>query len=239
MKVEIISIFPRMFDEIFHSGMIGQAIKKNLLAIKALDLRDFTDDKHRTVDDRPFGGGEGMVLKPGPLFRAVEFCREADQTSPHIVLMSPQGCRFDQTKAKELSLKTRLILICGRYEGIDQRVSDHLTDEEISIGDYVLSGGELAAAVVVDAVSRLIPGVVRRSESVLAESFMDGLLDYPHYTRPADFRGWRAPDVLLSGDHEQIREWRERQALLQTRCRRPDLLTSATSNSEENEDESG
>jgi len=239
MKVEIISIFPRMFDETFHSGMIGQAIKKNLMVIKALDLRDFTNDKHRTVDDRPFGGGQGMVLKAGPLFRAVEFCREEEQTSPHIVLLSPQGCRFDQAKAKELSLEARLILICGRYEGIDQRVADHLIDEEISIGDYVLSGGELAAAVVVDAVSRLIPGVVGRSESVLEESFMDGLLDYPHYTRPAEFRGWRAPDVLLSGDHEQIREWRRRQALLQTRCRRPDLLTSATTNSEEKEDESG
>jgi tRNA (guanine37-N1)-methyltransferase len=239
MKVEIISIFPGMFDQIFHLGMIGRAIKKNLLEIGVLDLRDFTDDKHRTVDDRPFGGGEGMVLKPDPVFRAVEFCREQDQTPPHVALLSPQGCRFDQTKAKELSLKTRLILICGRYEGVDQRVADHLIDEEISIGDFVLSGGELAAAVVVDVVSRLIPGVVGRSESVLEESFMDGLLDYPHYTRPAEFRGWNVPDVLLSGDHDKIREWRKRQALLQTRCRRPDLLTSATTNSEEKEDESG
>lgn len=239
MKVEIISIFPGIFDQIFRLGMIGRAIKKNLLKIGILDLRDFAFDKHRTVDDRPFGGGEGMVLKPEPLFRAVEFCREQDQTPPYVVLLSPQGCRFDQTKAKELSLKARLILICGRYEGVDQRVADHLIDDEISIGDFVLSGGEVAAAVVVDAVSRLIPGVVGRSESVLEESFMDGLLDYPHYTRPAEFRGWGVPDVLLSGDHDRIREWRRRQALLQTRCRRPDLLTSATTNSEEKEDESG
>lgn len=239
MKVEIISIFPGIFDQIFRLGMIGRAIKKNLLKVGILDLRDFAVDKHRTVDDRPFGGGEGMVLKPGPLFRAVEFCKEQDQTPSHVVLLSPQGCRFDQTKAKELSLKARLILICGRYEGVDQRVTDHLIDDEISIGDFVLSGGELAAAVVVDAVSRLIPGVVGRSESVLEESFMDGLLDYPHYTRPAEFRGWGVPDVLLSGDHDRIHEWRRRQALLQTRCRRPDLLTSATTNSEEKEDESG
>lgn len=239
MKIEIISIFPTMVSQIFRSGIIGRAVEKKLLQIESLDLRDFTDDRHRTVDDRPFGGGEGMVLKPEPVFRAVDHCRVIDETSSHVLLLSPQGSKFDQKKAKELSLKTRLILICGRYEGVDQRVSDYLVDEEISIGDFVLSGGELAAAVVVDAVARLIPGVVGRSESVLEESFMDGLLDYPHYTRPAEFRGMRVPEVLLSGDHEKIRQWRSRQAFALTRCRRPDLLSSATTDSEEKEDESG
>lgn len=239
MKIEVISIFPGMFEQLFSSGVVGRAIEKNLLEIHALDLRDFTDDRHRTVDDRPYGGGEGMVLRPEPLFRAVDFCKAQDETPPHTILLSPQGSRFDQAKAKELSLRTRLILICGRYEGVDQRVADHLIEEEISIGDFVLSGGELAAAVVVDAVSRLVPGVVGRSESVLEESFMDGLLDYPHYTRPADFRGLKIPEVLLTGDHTKIRDWRRGQALLRTRRNRPDLLRSVTGSSEENENESG
>lgn len=226
MKFDILTIFPRFFDGLVQWGMIRQAIRKGLLEVRIHDLRDYTDDRHRTVDDRPYGGGEGMVLKPEPIFRAVEACRQADPDPGKVVLLSPQGRRFDQTKAKELSLVTRLILICGRYEGVDQRVADYLADEEISIGDFVLSGGELAAAIIVDAVSRLIPGVLGEGESALRESFMDGLLDYPHYTRPAQFRNWTVPEVLLSGDHDQIRLWREQQALERTRLRRPDLLAA-------------
>jgi tRNA (guanine37-N1)-methyltransferase len=228
MKVEIVTIFPRMFDQIFHFGMINQASRKGLLEISVLDLRDFSSDRHRTVDDRPYGGGQGMVLKPEPVFRAVEQSLRRDQSPAHVVLLSPQGDRFDQEKAKELSLKTRLILICGRYEGVDQRVADYLVDEELSIGDFVLSGGEFAAAVAVDAVSRLIPGVLGEGESVLYESFMEGLLDYPQYTRPEEFRGKKVPSVLLSGNHSEIRKWREEQARANTRIRRPDLLESVS-----------
>lgn len=238
MKVEIVSIFPDYFGGIFDFGMIKQASNKGLLELHVRDLRQFTNDKHRTVDDRPFGGGEGMVLKPEPIFRAVAFCRENDPSKPHVILLSPQGTQFDQEKAKELSLKTRLILICGRYEGVDQRVSDHLVDEEISIGDFVLSGGELAAAVIIDAVSRLIPGVLGRGESVLRESFMERLLDYPQYTRPAEYKGYKVPEVLLSGDHQKIKQWRKDAATALTARKRPDLMGFADSLKKESEDES-
>lgn len=224
MKIEIITIFPDLFTEVFRFGMIHQAQQKGLLEIEAINLRDFTTDRHRTVDDRPFGGGVGMVMKPEPLFAAVESCMGDNSSPPHVVLLSPQGQLFDQNKAKELSLMTRLILICGRYEGVDQRVADHLVDEEISLGDYVLSGGEFGAAVIVDAVSRLIPGVLGRGDSVLQDSFMDGMLDYPHYTRPAQFRDWKVPESLLSGNHREIERWREEQSLKLTKRRRPDLL---------------
>ncbi len=233
MKIEIITIFPRLFAGLFEYGMIGRAVKKGLLSLAVLDLREFALDRHRTVDDRPYGGGEGMVMKPEPLFRAVESRRRADGPEPHVILLSPQGRGFDQRKAKELSLKARLILICGRYEGVDQRVADHLVHEELSIGDYVLSGGELAGAVVVDAVSRLIPGVLGEGQSVLRESFMEGLLDYPHYTRPADFEGWRVPEALLSGNHEEIRRWREAKAWEVTRRRRPDLIQALKEKTDE------
>ena len=224
MKVEIISIFPGFFGSLFRFGMIRQAVSKDLLSISLVDLREFTEDRHRTVDDRPYGGGEGMVLKPEPLFRAVEELRRNDLTEGRVILLSPQGRLFDQEKAKELSLNARLILVCGRYEGVDQRVVDHLVDEEISIGDFILSGGELAAAVVLDAVVRLIPGVLGEGQSVLRESFMEGLLDYPQYTRPARFRDWEVPEVLLSGNHSEIQRWREEKAIDLTRQRRPDLL---------------
>jgi tRNA (guanine37-N1)-methyltransferase len=229
MKVDIISIFPDYFTGIFDFGMIKQAWKKGLLDLDVRDLRDYTDDKHRTVDDRPFGGGEGMVLKPEPIFRAIKESSADSRETTHVILLSPQGGLFDQEKAKELSLKTRLILICGRYEGVDQRVTDQLVDEEISIGDYVLSGGELAAAVIIDAVSRLIPGVLGQGDSVLKESFMDGSLDYPQYTRPAEYKGLRVPEVLLSGDHKKIEAWRKKKALELTAEKRPDLLGSADS----------
>lgn len=224
MKVDIITIFPELFSSVFQSGMIRQAEKKGLLELNLIDLRDFTDDKHRTVDDRPFGGGEGMVLKPEPIIRALESRAEQAKSKLHVLLMSPQGTRFDQSKAKELSLMANLVLICGRYEGIDQRVADFFADEELSIGDYVLSGGEFAAMVIVDAVSRLIPGVLGEGESVLRESFMDGMLDHPQYTRPAEYRGMKVPEVLLSGDHRQIELWRRRLSARNTEERRPDLL---------------
>ena len=204
--------------------MICQARKKDLLEVDAVNLRSFTTDKHRSVDDRPYGGGEGMVLKPEPLFRAVQYCREKAEEPPRVVFMTPQGRRFDQSKAVELSSVPHLTFVCGRYEGIDQRAVDGLADEELSIGDFVLSGGEFAALVIIDSVTRLIPGVVGREESVLNESFMDGLLDCPHYTRPASLRGNSVPEVLLSGNHKEIHQWREGEALKRTRQRRPDLL---------------
>lgn len=233
MKVEIVTIFPKLADHLFAFGMINQASRKGLLEVSAVDLREFCTDRHRTVDDRPYGGGQGMVLKPEPVFRAVDGCMQRDKSPALVVLLSPQGTRFDQEKAKELSLKTRLILICGRYEGVDQRVADFLVDEELSIGDFVLSGGEFAAAVVIDAVSRLIPGVVGEGESVLYESFMEGLLDHPQYTRPEEYRGWKVPSVLLSGNHSEIRKWREQQALTITQTCRPDLLESVETRTKE------
>lgn len=224
MLIEIITIFPELFSNAFDAGMIYQARKKGLVQIEIVDLRNYTEDRHRTVDDRPYGGGEGMVLKPEPIFRAVEKCQERSGSRPHVILLSPQGATFDQEKAKELSLKQHLVLVCGRYEGVDQRVADSLVDEEISIGDFVLSGGEFAALVAVDAVTRLIPGVVGKGMSVLKESFMDELLDHPQFTRPPEFRGMKVPEVLLSGDHHEIQRWREEQALKRTHERRPDLL---------------
>jgi len=228
MRISIVTIFPQLFSGVFDFGMIHQAGKKGLVQTHVVDLREFAEDRRGTVDDRPYGGGDGMVLKPDVIFRAVEKCRQ-DVPEGHVVLLSPQGGRFDQDKAMELSLRTHLILICGRYEGVDQRVSDHLADQEISVGDFVLSGGELAALLIVDAVCRLIPGVVGKGGSVLQESFMEGLLDYPHYTRPAEYRGWKVPGVLLSGDHAAIEQWRQREALDQTRRRRPDLLVGEKS----------
>jgi tRNA (guanine37-N1)-methyltransferase len=226
MRIQIVTIFPGVFEKAFDYGIVQQARKKGLLEIETVDLREFASDRHRTVDDRPYGGGEGMVLKPEPVFRAVESCAAQEKDPGYSILLSPQGRRFDQSKAKELSLKTRLIMVCGRYEGVDQRVADHLVDEELSVGDFVLSGGEFGAMVVIDAISRLIPGVLGCQESALRESFMDGLLDYPQFTRPAEFRGWKVPEILLSGDHTKIEAWREQQALTRTCCRRPDLLGS-------------
>lgn len=226
MRVDIITIFPQMFSDVFGSGMPRQAVNKGLLELRIIDLRAFADDRRRTIDDRPYGGGDGMVLKPEPLFLAVEQCMVSGAPRPHVVFLSPQGATLTQSKSTELSLLPHLVLICGRYEGVDQRVIDHLVDEEVSIGDFVLSGGEFAAMVLVDAVARLIPGVVGKGGSVLEESFMDGLLDCPHYTRPEEFRGWRVPEVLTSGDHAEIERWRNEQAMKLTRDRRPDLLAT-------------
>ena len=227
MRVDVITIFPGMCRGFFDYGILHQAIRKGLLRLELVDLREFTTDRHRTVDDRPYGGGEGMVLKPEPLFRAVERCRQ-DQGQPWVVYPSPQGVRFTQEKAVELSRKSHLTFICGRYEGVDQRALDGLVDEEISMGDFVVTGGELPALLMVDAVVRLVPGVVGKAASLEQESFSTGLLDHPQYTRPAIYRDCQVPEVLLSGNHGAIRSWRKEQALRRTRDRRPDLLASGS-----------
>jgi len=223
MRFDIITIFPEIFSGVFDFGIVRRAVEAGLIEIHAHDLRDFTSDKHRQVDDRPFGGGAGMVMKPEPLFRAVESVANRSPEAS-VVLLSPQGRLFSQRLAEEYSRKPSLILICGRYEGVDERVAEHLVSDEISIGDYVLSGGEIPAMVVVDAVTRLIPGALGCGESAKRESFSQGLLDYPHYTRPAEFRDLRAPDVLLSGNHAEIERWRRRKSIEKTLRRRPDLL---------------
>jgi len=238
MIFDVITIFPGFFASILEHGLLKRALAGGQLEIRLHDLRDFTDDRHRTVDDRPFGGGPGMVLKPEPLFRAVEALRaEAPGAEFPVILLSPQGRLLRQAVAEELAQHPRLALICGRYEAVDERVAEHLATDELSIGDYVLSGGELPAAVVIEAVARLLPGVLGNEESLGAESFVagveastatgrHGLLDCPHYTRPADFQGLAVPEVLLSGNHAQIAQWRHRQALEKTWRRRPDLLAA-------------
>lgn len=230
MKFQIVTIFPDFFRGPFDHGVLQRAQKAGLIEIVIHDLRTWTHDRHKTVDDRPFGGGEGMVLKAQPLFEAVEAIWPGrQQGDPHrrVALLSAQGRTFDQTKAREYSQLEELLLICGRYEGVDERVAEHLADEEISIGDYVLSGGELGAAVIVDAVARLKEGVLGNADSAVFESFSEeGLLDCPHYTRPEVFRGWPTPEVLLSGNHEQVRRWRREAARAKTTRLRPDLLES-------------
>jgi tRNA (guanine37-N1)-methyltransferase len=225
----VLTIFPDFFRGPFEHGVIERARRAGLIQICVHDLRNWTHDRHRTVDDRPFGGGEGMVLKVEPVFEAVESIwptrRGPGDPERRVILLSAQGRRFDQAEARRMSGVRELLFICGRYEGVDERVAQHLADEEISIGDYVLSGGELAAAVVIDAVARLREGVLGNEESAVRESFTEeGLLDCPQYTRPAEFRGWRAPEVLLGGNHEEIRRWRRDAALEKTRRLRPDLL---------------
>jgi tRNA (guanine37-N1)-methyltransferase len=256
MKFEIITIFPEFFAGIFQHGIVRRAQAEGLVSVGVHDLRAFTHDRHRTVDDRPFGGGEGMVLKPEPLAEALGSMgisrlgdREAEQgeARPRVVLMSAQGRPFTQAVARELAKLRRVVLICGRYEGVDERINELFCDMELSIGDYVLSGGELAAAVVVDTVMRLVPGVLGNDASGEFESFgvadaeidtkdegvprsqhgAGGLLDYPHYTRPAEFAGLRAPEVLMNGDHQEIRRWRREQQLRKTMRNRPDLLERA------------
>ncbi|MEJ7577139.1 MAG: tRNA (guanosine(37)-N1)-methyltransferase TrmD [Pyrinomonadaceae bacterium] len=229
LRFDIISIFPDYFRLIFDYGIVRRARAGGLVEINTHDLRGWTQNRHRTVDDRPFGGGDGMILKPEPVFAAVEDLTGARQASElknetRVVLLSPQGRVFDQKLAAELSEAEQIVLICGRYEGVDERVAERLTTDEISIGDYVLSGGEPAAAVIVDAIVRLVPGALGSETSALNESFSDGVLDYPHYTRPPDFRGSRVPDVLLGGNHAEVTQWRRRAALRKTKRNRPDLL---------------
>jgi tRNA (guanine37-N1)-methyltransferase len=233
VKFDIITIFPRMFDGPTREGILGRAIGRGLVDLKVFDLRDFTDDRHRTVDDVPYGGGPGMVLKPAPLFRAIDHVRETRGEPGAVILTSPQGRPLRQADAVRLSRSGHVVVLCGRYEGVDERVHDHVATEEISIGDYVLTGGELPAMVMLDAIVRLLPGAVGDEQSVEWDSFTRGLLDYPHYTRPADFRGSKVPDVLLSGHHEQVRRWRKRQAVARTLARRPELLAAAKLDDEE------
>ena len=225
MIFRILTIFPEFFDSPFRHGVVAKAAESGLLKIHIHDLRDWTHDRHRTVDDRPFGGGEGMLLKPAPIFEAVESIWPERSPNQRLVLLSAQGKRFNQEAARRFSQYNELFLICGRYEGVDERVTDHLADEELSIGDFVLSGGELGAAMVVDAVARLLPGVLGNEDSTLHESFSaPSMLDCPQYTRPADFRGWKVPETLLSGNHEEIRRWRKEAAQAKTAKNRPDLL---------------
>jgi tRNA (guanine37-N1)-methyltransferase len=252
MKIDIVTIFPDFFRGPLDYGIVRRACESGLATISVHDLRAFAHDRHRTVDDRPFGGGEGMVLKPEPIFECIDELgiasredRLAERAQESIILLSAQGKRFDQKMAAELASVGRIVLICGRYEGVDERISLHLADRELSIGDYVLSGGELGAAVIVDCVTRLIPGAVGNEASTRQESFTaserfavndgpdstcasGGLLDYPHYTRPAEFRGMTVPEVLASGNHEEIRRWRRRAAIEKTSRNRPDLLDGAS-----------
>ena len=228
MLIDIITIFPEVFRPYLDSSILGIAQEKGKLEIRLHNLRDYTLDKHRKVDDRPFGGGPGMILTPEPVFRAVEAIkqtRDKRQPAAKVILLTPQGKTLNQKLAEKLSKRKHLILICGRYEGVDERVVKSLVDEEISIGDYILSGGELAALVLTDSLARLLPGVLGHKDSNVRESFSNNLLEYPQYTRPADFRGLRVPRVLLSGDHKKIEEWRKHQAVEITKKKRPDLLS--------------
>jgi tRNA (guanine37-N1)-methyltransferase len=257
-KFEIVTIFPDFFRGPLDYGIVRRAREAGLIEILMHDLRAFTSDKHKTVDDRPFGGGEGMVLKPGPIFACVESLNVASrehrmlpESRESVVLLSPQGRMFTQQVAQGLAKLDRIVLLCGRYEGVDERVTEHLADREISIGDYILSGGELGAAVIVDAVTRLLPGALGNEASAQQESFTaaqksgmegpdstcgsGGLLDYPHYTRPADFRGLQVPEVLIGGNHEQIRRWRRQKALQKTLRNRPDLLQKQPLSEEDHE----
>jgi len=226
MRIDILTLFPEMFQSPFSTGILKRAIDRGMISVNLHNIRDYTHDKHHTVDDYSYGGGAGMMLKPEPIFEAVESVKPESGEVP-IILLTPQGRLFSQQVAQELSECSRLILICGRYEGVDERVHSHLVTDEISIGDYVLSGGELAAMVVVEAVVRLLPGVLGSEASPLDDSHVAGLLEYPQYTRPAVFRDWSVPEVLLSGNHAQIAKWRREQAILRTLERRPELLDKA------------
>ena len=227
MRFHIVTIFPEFFRGPFEHGVVARAQADKRLEIRVHDLRNWTYDRHRSVDDRPFGGGEGMLLKAQPLFEAVEAILPGRTTGQEVVLLSAQGRSFTQAIAHEFAELDELVLICGRYEGVDERVAEHLVDEEISIGDFVMSGGELAAAVIVDSVARLLPGVLGNEDSARNESFSaesEGLLDCPQYTRPAEFRGWKVPEVLLGGNHEEIKRWRREASREKTQRLRPDLL---------------
>jgi tRNA (guanine37-N1)-methyltransferase len=236
LRIDILTLFPQLFESSFRTGIFQRAIDNGLVEVNVINIRDYTHDNHHVTDDYPYGGGAGMVLKPEPIFEAVEQIKAGvikKDESPSTILLSPQGCLFSQAIAAELSNKKHLIFICGHYEGVDERVRQHLATDEISIGDYVLSGGEPAALVVIDAAVRLIPGVLGSEDSLKDDSHTDGLLEYPHYTRPEVFREWRVPEVLLSGNHARIAKWRRRQSVLRTLKRRPDLLEKVELGAEE------
>ena len=227
-RFHVLTIFPAMFVSPFSEGIMARAISNELVEVRPHDIRDYAPDRHRTVDDYPFGGGPGMLMKAAPLFDAVEAARSTARSADcPVILLSPQGRPLTQAVVEELARLPEMVLVCGRYEGVDERVREHLATDEISIGDYVLSGGELAAMVLIDAVSRLLPGVVGSIASTEDDSFTTGLIQHPQYTRPAEYRGWRVPDTLLSGNHAEIARWRRRESLRKTLRRRPDLLETA------------
>jgi tRNA (guanine37-N1)-methyltransferase len=233
MKFDVVTIFPQMVEAVLAEGVVSRGIASGVLDVVVHDLRDYTTDRHRSVDDLPYGGGPGMVMKPEPLVKAVEEIRTRRGRPDAVVLLSPQGRRFTQGEAERLSSLAHLVLLCGRYEGMDERVATLVGAEEVSLGDFVVSGGELPALVVMDAVARLVPGVVGDEQSVAEDSFSRGLLDYPHYTRPAEFAGLRVPDALLSGHHAMVRRWRRKEALARTLDRRPDLIERAALDDED------
>jgi tRNA (guanine37-N1)-methyltransferase len=233
VQFDVVTIFPRMFDATLEEGVVGRGVAEGLVTVRVHDLRAFTTDRHRIVDDVPFGGGPGMVLKAEPLFRAVEHVEAQHGRAAAVILTSPQGRRFTQAEADRLKTLGHVVILCGRYEGVDDRVRQHLASEELSIGDYVMSGGELPALVIIDAVARLVPGVVGDAQSVAADSFSRGVLDHPQFTRPAEFRGWTVPEVLVSGHHARIEAWRKREAITRTVRERPDLLATANLDDEE------
>jgi tRNA (guanine37-N1)-methyltransferase len=222
MKIDILSIFPEMFSGVLSSSILKKAAESQAVSYNVVNFREFAENKHKTVDDYPYGGGAGMVLKPQPIFDAVSHL--SSSSSPRVILLCPQGERFTQKKAEELAREQHLIFVCGHYEGYDERIREHVITDEISIGDYVLTGGELGAMVIIDSVVRLLPNVLGNEESHKQDSFSTGLLEHPHYTRPADFRGMKVPDVLISGNHRLIEEWRTKESLRRTYERRPDLL---------------
>lgn len=245
MRIDILTLFPEMFESVLNTAIFKRAFERHLVEVIVRNIRDYTHDKHRTVDDYPYGGGAGMVLKPEPIFEAVEVIfaetgkRYNNMEEVWVILLTPQGRKFSQAIAAELSQRKHLILICGHYEGIDERVREYLVDDEISIGDYVLSGGETAAMVVSDAVVRLVPDVLGSAESHVEESYNTSLLEYPQYTRPPDYRGWEVPEILLSGNHGEIARWRREQAIFRTASRRPDLLKNAELTQEEKQQVEG
>jgi tRNA (guanine37-N1)-methyltransferase len=233
VRFDVLTLFPEMFGGPLQSSILGRAIEAGLIQVHVHNIRDYAEDKHQIVDDYTYGGGPGMVMKPDPIFKAVEGVAARDSTKARVILLTPQGRLLNHDVAGELSQESRLLLVCGHYEGVDERVREHLVEDEISIGDYVLSGGELPAMIVIEAVARRLPGVLGSEASLAEESHAQGLLEYPQYTRPPEFRGWTVPEVLLSGHHAQIAEWRRRQSILRTAKRRPDLLGRAVLNEEE------
>lgn len=228
MRIDVLTILPQIFESVFGHSIIGRAINCGLIDIKLHDVRAYTHDKHHTVDDYPFGGGPGMILKPEPIFESIEpIIKDSVAATIPIILMSPQGRLFNQAIAHHIAEYPHMILICGRYEGVDERVAEYLATDELSVGDYILGGGEVAAMVIIDCVVRLLPGVIGSAESIYDDSYSKGLLEYPQYTRPDNFRNWSVPSVLLSGNHHEIALWRRQQSLLRTAKRRPDLLDKA------------
>jgi tRNA (guanine37-N1)-methyltransferase len=223
LRIDIVTIFPEMFEGVMGSSIIGRARKQELVEINLVDFREFSPNKHHTVDDTPYGGGGGMVLKPEPIFHAVESLIKTGKR-PRVILTCPQGEVYSQSKALDLAQEEHLIIVAGHYEGYDERIRKHLITDEISVGDYVLTGGELPAMIIADSVTRLLPGVLGNDTSAVLDSFREGLLEYPHYTRPAEFRGWQVPDVLMSGHHGNVERWRRKESLRRTLLRRPDLL---------------